>query len=699
MKKRYLFIPLLLTPLMLSSCSFSDIIVINPIKSVTISDATEYYAYGDVYSREQQLSITVLNKNGKTEQIDESKLTLTVEVDGEEQDYNTAFQNKGGNGKLTIYATYSSVKSNVLSYNLINEHVYVESISISGDSSASTYEEVTLSFVVNPANHTKKVNVTASDTSMVDIVVNGETLKVTGKKPGEVDIIASSIGANGSTIQATHHMNFLTSTKLVTAKQTYNDFVNHNTYNISACPLTGSPKLLVIPVWFTDSSSFITSNTRKENVKEDIEKVYFGSEEETGWHSVASYYKEESKNKLQLTGTVSDWYNADVTYRQAGDENFDTSGLVEKAVKWFFDNNPSENRESYDSDGDYVLDGVMLIYAAPDHQALGKDKEYPNLWAYCYWIQPDAPASRYYPNVYFWASYDFIYGSNTAKAKTGSNYYNGDTMHCNLDAHTYIHEMGHVFGLEDYYDYSGEYNPAGSFSMQDYNVAGHDPFSVFAFGWASAYIPQESDTITISNFQDNHDLILLTPEFNSYGSPFDEYLLLELYTPTGLNTLDSTYKYQGGLTVVGSKEAGIRLWHVDARLATPTSSRGDNYRLAGSNVKQGATWGICHAFSNTYEGKDAEGYLSVLGRGNYDYNILQLIRNDSSSTYRPGSNDYFTEASLFKKGDTFEMSAYSKQFVKGNKLNSGVDLGWSFTVNDITLVNGQYTASIAINKI
>lgn len=54
-------------------------------------------------------------------------------------------------------------------------------------------------------------------------------------------------------------------------------------------------------------------------------------------------------------------------------------------------------------------------------------------------------------------------------------------------------------------------------------------------------------------------MILLTPKWNEYDSPFDEYLLLELYTPSGIN------KYHASsLNDLG--KIGIRLWYVDARL-------------------------------------------------------------------------------------------------------------------------------------
>ena len=46
-----------------------------------------------------------------------------------------------------------------------------------------------------------------------------------------------------------------------------------------------------------------------------------------------------------------------------------------------------------------------------------------------------------------------------------------------VDAHTYIHEMGHMLGLPDYYDYSFKSSPTGMYDMQDNNVGDHNPFS------------------------------------------------------------------------------------------------------------------------------------------------------------------------------------------------------------------------------
>ena len=310
----------------------------------------------------------------------------------------------------------------------------------------------------------------------------------------------------------------------------YMDVVENSAYPISSTPCVGAANILVIPVWFTNSSNFIRSSTYKANVKSDIETAYFGTNNETGWRSVKTYYEEESHGALTLTGKVSDWYECGKAYSYYA-QDADTSktiSLIDDATNWYFQTNTSDKRKNYDKDGDGYLDGVMVIYAAPDYVASSTDSN-DNLWAYCFWAQEPNNQNPSNPglNAFFWASYDFMYGNNSTK-RAGSSYQGGDTSYCNVDAHTYIHEMGHMFGLDDYYDYSdNKYTPAGSFSMQDCNVGSHDPFSCYALGWGKAYVPTESMTINLKPFVSSGEMILLSPSFNSYNSPFDEYLLLE----------------------------------------------------------------------------------------------------------------------------------------------------------------------------
>ena len=464
---------------------------------------------------------------------------------------------------------------------------------------------------------------------------------------------------------------------------TYKDYHNHNVYNVDNAPTTGNLKLLVIPIWFSDSGTYLNI-TEKEKVRSDIEKAYFGTNQQTGWRSVKTFYEEESRGLLTLTGVVSDWYSVSNTSAYFYSE---TSGgkrtceLVKNAVNWY-KTNTGDNLQSFDSDKNGYLDGVMLIYASPDYDAL-KDNSASNMWAYCYWLQDEIRnVSNPAPNPFFWASYDFMYG----KGGPG-NYHSGDTSHAILDTHTYIHEMGHVFGLVDYYDYSRQFIPAGGFSMQDSNVGSHDPYSEMAYGWVKPYVPSEDCTIKIKDFQSSGDVVLLSNNFAN--SPFDEYLLLELYSPTGLNEFDTTYSYSR-FYPQGPKYWGIRLWHVDARLLYLREDDKGYSASRISNVIENGKY-YTHLCSNTYYSSDEdEQYISPLGKKYADYNILQLIRNRIGENYEPTS--FLSEDDLFYKGDSFSMSSFRRQFANTGLLNSKESLGWAFRVNDIS--NGEATITI-----
>ena len=268
----------------------------------------------------------------------------------------------------------------------------------------------------------------------------------------------------------------------------------------------------------------------------------------------------------------------------------------------------------------------------------------------------------------------------------------GDNSHTKIDAHTYIHEMGHVFGLDDYYDYSNQYSPAGGFSMQDENIGGHDPFSTYALGWSKAYVPTKSEVITLKSHQESHEIIVLSPGFNSYNSPFDEYLILELYTPDNLNELDTKYLYQAGYGTRGPNATGVRLWHVDARLAyfLNEDDEGSINQLTSNALDER---GVALAFSNTYYSEEVKDYVSILGKKYANFNVLQLLRNDKNATYK--SSNTLSKNDLFTEGDSFKMSDYKSQFVNGIRLNNNKNLGFEFSIDKIE--NNE--AKITITKL
>ena len=92
--------------------------------------------------------------------------------------------------------------------------------------------------------------------------------------------------------------------------------------------------------------------------------------------------------------------------------------------------------------------------------------------------------------------------------------------------------------------------------MMDFNIIDHNAYSKYALGWIKPYVVTGATTITLKPSATSGQAILLPTSTNGWnGSAFDEYMLLEFYTPTLLNKKDSDSAYpdneQRGFTVNG----------------------------------------------------------------------------------------------------------------------------------------------------
>lgn len=464
---------------------------------------------------------------------------------------------------------------------------------------------------------------------------------------------------------------------------TYKDYDDNSYYHSQGYPQGYSPNqgdanYLIIPVWFNDSDTFIKMENR-ETVRDDIRKAYLGTEEETGWESVKTYYAKDSFGNLNISGVVSDWYEIDKSYTDYFDGNA-TNALVKSATKWYKETkNGGQPLTDFDCDKDGFLDSVILIYAAPEYYSLiysgmyGQDADISNLWAYTSWIMDARLKNKYDPgpDTFFWASYDFMYGMNIAGLKTGKfTYGHGETEHVKIDSHTFIHETGHLFGLPDYYNYGGGKSYSLQFSMQDHNMGAHDPYSRFSLGWSKAYVPTETTKFTINTSEEDGNFILLSPQYN--GSAFDEYLAIELYSPTRLNELDTTYNYS--YYSKGPNATGARMFHVDSRLFSYKTNK------VTSNPKDKM---IINATTNS------DGNRSTDLAGKSEYKQLTGIRKGFRLTSEDGTSttetrpSYIYNGDLFTTGDYFTMEKYATQFPEGKLLNNGLELGWAIYFDEV----------------
>lgn len=451
--------------------------------------------------------------------------------------------------------------------------------------------------------------------------------------------------------------------------------------DVDTMPTTGKPKLLVLPILFRDSSDFL-NNEEKEAVLTNVDKMAFGTSEDTGWHSISTYYREESHGACEIEGEVAPWYTTSYGYDQITSTKV-VDIIISSAVKTWKEANPEKVKE-YDTDGNGFLDGVLAIYGGPNYTNKAKlngHRPNENMWAFTSWLDTSANTNNPSPKTYIWASYDFMENDNSH-----------DLL---IDGHTYIHEMGHVFGLDDYYDYAKKGLWAGAFSMQDYNVGGHDPYSMLALGWADPYVPTSSATITIKPFESSGDMILLSPDFSS-NSAFDEYILLEYYSPTGVNERDSKYQYEGTYPL-GPNERGIRIWHVDARLLKIVTKRDsrtgrekDVYTITNTIDPSEGSY-IVGCTNTTKTGGDSDSYISIAAELQ-NYKLLQLIRKGDYSASK--TDDALSNNYLFKSNETFSLSQYSGYFRNTTRLNNGSRFNWSVTVNSISRDEATITVKI-----
>lgn len=428
-------------------------------------------------------------------------------------------------------------------------------------------------------------------------------------------------------------------------------------------PSTGEQKILVLPVCFQDYSLEKLGLDETEVIA-NIEKAMFASGEETGWESVSSYYSKSSYGKLNITGTVGEIFVLDKTLREVAyltsskrDESYDpTYYVLESALDHFKSAHPDEIG-SFDGDGDGYVDAVWLIYLNPYYSDsfqswyLKTDPSFAStaysnkvsslLWAYTYWNY-SSKANRSSPTSfsYSWASYFFLFDGGYEKDGVGL-----------VDAHTFIHETGHLFGLDDYYNYdygsSDRTSPAGAIDMMDNNVGDHNAYSKYLLNWISPKLIKESGTFHLDSFTETGDALLLPLEINTYNdSPFDRYLLFEYYTPTGLNESDSQSPYENGISM--PDQSGIRIYLVDARLVLLSYSpicgwinkgysseycnTSERYTLIGASNTP--------SYSNTPGG---ERLITLLSSQHAKKGYYYEDRFDGSAT----SSDLFTEKDVF----------------------------------------------------
>lgn len=316
---------------------------------------------------------------------------------------------------------------------------------------------------------------------------------------------------------------------------------------------TENPKILVFPVRLNSSYNQSTYATYLE----DINTAFNGTSEETGWESVKTFYQKSSYGKLNLDITIWDewFYDSSISASSlqemndayyAEESNIDPNEyLLTKILDKY---NSSIDYSDYDSNNDGFIDSIWVIY---DEEVNFEDDK-SMYWAYTSWdyewydesyddyINPSKARDGVYPFYYAWAGTDFMYPSyNNAE-------YNVDSIE--IDAHTYIHETGHLLGLDDYYDYdssAGVDRGLYGADMMDYNIGDHGVISKLLLDWVDPFVAEDSGKVSLQSFTETGDCLIVAD--HELDDIYDTYYIIEFYTNTGLNANDEPIP--GGLGV------------------------------------------------------------------------------------------------------------------------------------------------------
>jgi len=385
-------------------------------------------------------------------------------------------------------------------------------------------------------------------------------------------------------------------------------------------PSKGNSKVLVIPVEFTDAKA-------DTNMRSNLQTAFFGTSEQTGWESLASYYYKSSYGKLNITGTVTEVFNtgnSSVYYQSLYEdgEDFPEYRIMKAALGYFDD---KIDYAQYDSDNDGLIDAVYLVYTA--------EVDFENAdywWAYTNEYLPDQ--SEYYDqkesDFYIFMGYDFFF-ETPASGKT-----------LTLNCETVIHETGHMLGIDDYYDYDRDKGPAGGIGggdMMDYNVGDHNAFTKLLLGWVDPYVANYDCTITLSSFGKSGDCVMIC---KNDQNPFAEYFIIDYYTPDGLNAMAAG---SSGLFSI----AGIRIYHVDATMKNA--------------LDEDSVWSIYKNNNSDTKNK-----------------LIALVEADGGNDIE---NDGYSENS--------DLFGLGKNVVNGLKWNDGTSAGFTVTIAASTSGDGR----------
>ena len=166
------------------------------------------------------------------------------------------------------------------------------------------------------------------------------------------------------------------------------------------------------------------------------------------------------------------------------------------------------------------------------------------------------------------------------------------------DTHTIIHEITHMFGIDDYYDYNTSLGTSegglGWADLMDHDTKGdHNSFTKSLLNWAnSPYLitTNSSVTINLKPLISSGEYIILANDFNEENGLNQEYFILEYYYNTKANDIDKLFNVNG-----------IRMLHIKA-----DANKNGRFKYNNSTTMYKLISQITTSFGSTYLSNSAK---------------------------------------------------------------------------------------------
>ena len=677
MKKTLFKIVALCSTFALAGCDFlnfltpdSDSTTDSDTPKATVVDATvednKTYRIGDTYST-QDIVVTALYSDNTTKDLPSSKATVHSIKNPQNQSIaKTARFDLAG----TYTVNYRIVADGEVFFKDLNFDV-ATGFATSGFVLQSVEYASTLTFSQGEVVRNKLSNITLlihwnNGDERYNYNINTDTSGITFKVRKQGDTSTEYINTE---LEQGESYNLILSYQ--SYSYTYPFTVNGNFYRLNSeditniqtdldsdiSPSKGNVKMLVIPITLSGNYTDTWTNARLS----EIDGYYFGTD--TSKMSLKMYYETASFGQMTISGKVTTPYTETNSGLTTDQIQADTSysklfQLISNAVEYIKANDSTINIDDYDINDDGVIDNIHLITNFDTTQ-------YTNPWSTPLW-----------PHKYQTGN------TEGTKSSPVANVYSISAIDHVNDCVTAIHEQGHIFGLDDYYDYAQtDIDYVGYADMQSGNMFDWNSFSKFSVGWISPYVITGETEITIQAASINGDCLVIpaNPEtFNN--SAFDEYFLIELFAPYGNNAVNYPYNgtYRGSTWEFYSNNIqnlgnyGVRMYHVNDQTYCYTS---------GGFVEFNS-----HVTTQTiYRPTDNDAY-DYDGRSYYfddwaNYKELAIIQRGGTDTFGSTSSSvrhYLGSADLFKQGDVFTFDNYKQFLTKDNTVPTTMNNGEVF---------------------